>query len=322
MRGAGLVMVEATAVLEDGRISPHCLGLWKGEQISGLKRIVDHMHQYGTVAGIQLSHSGRLGSSIPLDQYKEGASCRSNHDAGGWPDRVYGPSAVPFSDQFWNPKELSLEQIEEIQKAFVDAAIRADKAGFDVVDIHAAYGFLLNQFLSPLSNRRTDQYGGSFSNRIRMLVETVRQVRQVWPAEKPLFVSISAVEGAPGGWTFDETASLANILAGEGVDLSEVSEGGNIADAVIPKDHKYRIKVAKSLNEQAPGLLIGAVGLLNDAIQANAILEEQVADAVFSARQFLRNPSFVLSAAHDLGVDIKWINQYECARVKQKYSFF
>ncbi|KAJ2392756.1 hypothetical protein GGI05_002592, partial [Coemansia sp. RSA 2603] len=176
MRGAGLVMIEATAVLEEGQITPHCLGLWRNEHIEGLKRIVDHMHKYGTIAGIQLSHSGRLGSSIPLNQYRQGASCKSDYDKGGWPDRVYGPSAIPFSDQFWTPKELSLNQIKVIQHAFVDAAIRADKAGFDVIDIHAAYGYLLNQFLSPLSNRRTDQYGGSFKNRIRMLVETVCQV--------------------------------------------------------------------------------------------------------------------------------------------------
>ncbi|KAJ2826378.1 hypothetical protein IWW50_002385, partial [Coemansia erecta] len=195
IRGAGLVMLESTGVLPEGRITPGCLGLWEDKQADSLAVIVRRMHEYGTTVGIQLNHSGRLGSSIPLSMYSERSTYKANTNEGGWPESVFGPSSLAFSDQFWDPQELNKAQIAQIQQAFADSAMHADQAGFDVVDIHAAYGFLLNQFLSPTSNQRVDEYGGSFENRIRMLVETVRLVRNVWPKEKPLFVSISAVEG-------------------------------------------------------------------------------------------------------------------------------
>ncbi|KAJ2698899.1 hypothetical protein FB645_005496 [Coemansia sp. IMI 203386] len=322
VRGAGLIMVEATGVVEEGRLTPQCLGIWKDAHIDGLRCIVDFAHRYGATAGIQLSHSGRLGSSIPLDQYQDNMPCTSDKKAGGWPDKVYAPSSISFSGQFWTPQELSLDQIEAVQKAFVSAAIRADKAGFDVIDIHAAYGNLLNQFLSPLSNIRTDKYGGSFENRTRMLMETIRRVIQVWPKEKPLFVSVSALEGAEQGWKFQETLVLVKMLVNDGVDLCEISQGGNIANAELRMDPESRKDVVGRVKRETPGLLVGAVGLICNGIQANDLLENNFADAVFSARQFIRNPSFVLSAAHDLGTSIKWPKQYECARVKTKYSFF
>ncbi|KAJ2857131.1 hypothetical protein J3B02_001202, partial [Coemansia erecta] len=314
MRGAGLIMVEATGVLEEGRLTPQCLGIWKDAHIDGLRNIVDIAHRYGATVGVQLSHSGRLGSSIPLDEYQDDQPCTLDRDKGGWPSRVYAPSAIAFSNQFWMPKELSIAQIQAIQQAFADAARRAEKAGFDFIDIHAAYGNLLNQFLSPLSNKRTDIYGGSFENRIRILVETARHVRAVWPKEKPLFVSVSALEGAEGGWSFEETLALVKILVAEGVDLCDVSQGGNIANAKLSMDPQSRAQIVGSIKRETPGMLFGAAGLISNGKQANDLLESNFADAVFSARQFIRNPSFVFSAAHDLGANVKWLKQYECAR--------
>ncbi|KAJ1781999.1 hypothetical protein LPJ59_006921, partial [Coemansia sp. RSA 2399] len=271
------------------------------------------MKKCGAVAGIQLGHSGRLGSSIPLNKYMESDSCKTDAN-GGWPNRVFGPSPVLFNDQFWAPRELNESQIDTIQHAFADAAVRADKAGYEVIDIHAAYGMLLNQFLSPTSNRRTDKYGGSFENRVRMLVELVERVRQVWPQEKPMFVSLSMLEGVDGGWTIDDTLRLARLLSAKGVDMSELSVGGNNPDAKIPGAPAFKKEMARRVKQSMPGLLVSAVGVASNGEQANAVLEEGCADAVFSARQFLRNPSFVLSAADELGVNVQWIDQYQCAR--------
>ncbi|KAJ1885518.1 hypothetical protein LPJ81_006890, partial [Coemansia sp. IMI 209127] len=314
VRGAGLVMLEATAVLPEARITPECLGVWKDEHIDGLRRIATAMKKCGAVAGIQLGHSGRLGSSIPLNKYMESDSCKTDAANGGWPNRVFGPSPVLFNDQFWAPRELNESQIDIIQHAFADAAVRADKAGYEVIDIHAAYGMLLNQFLSPTSNRRTDKYGGSFENRVRMLVELVERVRQVWPQEKPMFVSLSMLEGVDGGWTIDDTLRLARLLSAKGVDMSELSVGGNNPDAKIPGAPAFKKEMARRVKQSMPGLLVSAVGVASNGEQANAVLEEGCADAVFSARQFLRNPSFVLSAADELGVNVQWIDQYQCAR--------
>ncbi|KAJ1815003.1 hypothetical protein LPJ75_002530 [Coemansia sp. RSA 2598] len=322
MRGAGLVFTEATGVLPEARISPNCLGIWKDEHMAGLSRIVKNIHQYGAKAGIQLSHSGRKGSSIPLSLSKIRDSQRATVEEGAWPDHVYGPSAVPFDNSHYKPSEMTLEQIESVQEAFVDAAVRADKAGFDVVELHGAHGYLLYQFLSPLSNRRTDNYGGSFENRTRMLIETVRRVRAVWPAEKPLFVRISSTEWVEGGWDIEDTVLLAKILVNEGVDLLDCSSGGNSSLQKIPVGPGYQIPFAARVRKDVPGLLTGAIGLITKGEQANEILETGQADVVFAAREFLRNPSFVLSSAHEMGVNIKWLNQYERGQLKPKYKFF
>ncbi|KAJ2558244.1 hypothetical protein EV175_000880 [Coemansia sp. RSA 1933] len=322
VRGAGLVMLEATAVLPEARITPGCLGIWSDEHIGELKRLATAMKRCGTVAGIQLGHSGRLGSSIPLNKYAEADLYKVDADSGGWPDRVFGPSPIPFSSQFCTPKELDKARIDEIQSAFVDAAVRADKAGFDVIDIHAAYGMLLNQFLSPTSNKRTDGYGGSFENRIRMLIEVVERVRRVWPPDKLMFVSLPVLEGVDGGWSADDAISLARVLSSKGVDMSELSVGGNSPDAKISGDPVFKMELVCKVKQQLPGYLVAAVGVASSGMQANRVLEEGCADAVFSGRQYLRNPSFVLSAASDLGVNVQWIDQYQCARPNLKYDTF
>ncbi|KAJ1718462.1 NADH-dependent flavin oxidoreductase [Coemansia erecta] len=321
MRGAGLIMVEATGVLPEGRISPNCLGLWKDEHIDGLREIVSHMHEYGTVAGIQLGHGGRKGSTIPLQLYGTRDSLRSTIEEGAWPDKVYGPSAIAYDESHYTPKEMSLEQIKVVQQAFVDAAERADKAGFDVVELHSAHGYLLFEFLSPLSNKRTDEYGGSFENRTRMLIEVARGVRKVLPESKPLFVRISSTDWVDGGWEIEDTIRLAKILASEGVDLFDCSSAGNDPRQKIPLAPGYQVQFATKVKNEVPGMLSGAVGLITNGKIASEVIESDKADAIFVAREFLRNPSFVLSSAHELGINIKWPNQYERGRLKTKYSF-
>ncbi|KAJ1813540.1 hypothetical protein LPJ60_006304, partial [Coemansia sp. RSA 2675] len=187
MHGAGLIVVEASGVLPEGRITPNCLGIWKDEHIGNLSRIVNHAHKYGAVMGIQLGHSGRKGSTLPLHLYGTRPTLHVAESEGGWPNNVYGPSPITYDDQHYTPREMTIADINAAQQAFADAAVRADQAGFDVIELHSAHGYLLFEFLSPLSNQRTDKYGGSFDNRIRFLVETIRKVRQVWPQEKPLF---------------------------------------------------------------------------------------------------------------------------------------
>ncbi|KAJ2648295.1 hypothetical protein IWW40_004048 [Coemansia sp. RSA 1250] len=321
MRGAGLVMVEATGVLPEGRISPNCLGIWQDEHIEGLQRIVNHMHKYGTLAGIQIGHGGRKGSTIPLQMYGTRGSLRSSKEDGGWPENVYGPSAEAYDDLHYKPKEMTIEQIHMVRQAFVDAAVRADKAGFDVLEIHSAHGYLLSEFLSPLSNHRTDEYGGSFENRTRLLLEVIQGIRQVWPHQKPLFVRVSSTDWVEGGWTMDDTEALAKILLNAGVDLIDCSSAGNDPKQKIPLSPGYQVQFAQRIKQQVPGMLSGAVGLISKSEQARQIIEDNEADAIFIGREFLRNPSFVYSTAHELGINVKWNNQYERGRLKTKYSF-
>ncbi|KAJ1668823.1 hypothetical protein IW140_000110 [Coemansia sp. RSA 1813] len=321
IRGAGLILVEATGVLPEGRITPNCLGIWKDEHIDGLKRIVSHLHEYGTVAGIQLAHSGRKGSTIPLQLYGTRDSLRTTREEGGWPDDVYAPSALAFDENHYTPKEMTKEQMEATQQAFVDAAVRANKAGFDMIELHCAHGYLIHEFLSPLSNKRTDEYGGSFEGRTRMLLEIVRRVRAVWPEGKPLFVRASATDWVDGGWDIDDTVALAKILVNEGVDAMGCSTAGNDTRQDIPLGPGYQVQFATKVKENVPGMLTAAVGIITDGKQANEIIESGKADAVSVARQFLRNPSFVLTTAHNLNVNVKWNNQYERGKLKVKYSF-
>ncbi|KAJ2619225.1 hypothetical protein GGI25_005845 [Coemansia spiralis] len=321
IRGAGLILVEATGVLPEGRISPNCLGLWKDEHIDGLKRIVSHLHKYGTIAGIQIAHSGRKGSTIPLQLYGTRDSLRASSEEGGWPDNVYAPSALPYNNDHYTPKEMTIDQIKKVQQAFVNATVRAEKAGFDVIELHCAHGYLLHEFLSPLSNKRTDEYGGSFENRTRMVIETVRKVRAVWLQEKPLFVRVSATDWVDGGWNSDDTVALAKLLVKEGVDVLGCSTAGNDPRQKIPLSPGYQVQFATKVKENVPEICTVAVGIITEGQQASDIIQNDKADAVSIARQFLRNPSFVLSTAHELNVNIKWNNQYERGKLKTKYSF-
>ncbi|KAJ1858084.1 hypothetical protein GGH12_005060 [Coemansia sp. RSA 1822] len=321
MRGAGLVMVEATGVLPEGRISPNCLGIWKDEHIDGFRRIVNHMHKYGTIAAIQLGHGGRKGSTIPLQLYGTRDSMRSTVEEGGWPDNVYGPSAIAYDDLHNKPKEMTIDQINIVRQAFIDGARRADQAGFDVIEIHSAHGYLMFEFLSPLSNQRTDNYGGSFENRTRLLLEIVRGIREIWPQNKPLFVRISSTDWVEGGWTGDDTVNLSKLLLDAGVDFIDCSSAGNDPRQKIPLSPGYQVQFAERVKKEVPGMLSGAVGLITTSELARKVVEDGSADAVFLGREFLRNPSYVLSAAHEMGINIKWNNQYERGRLKTKYSF-
>ncbi|KAJ1737279.1 hypothetical protein H4S06_002421 [Coemansia sp. BCRC 34490] len=327
LRGLGLIIMEATGVVPEGRISPNCLGLWKDEHIEKLTQIVNLAHANKSAIGIQLAHAGRKSSTTALWLIKERGS---NADAqnGGWPDNVVGPSAVPYNNGSWTPKELSIGDIKNIQQSFADAAVRANKAGFDVVELHGAHGYLLHEFLSPISNKRTDEYGGSFENRARMVVETARAVRKVWPKEKPLFVRLSITDWVEpsdeiptGGWTEEESIELAKLLVKEGVDLIDCSTSGSSPKQQIPLSPGYQIPFATAIKKNVPGILSGAVGLITEAKQANDAVEGDKADLVFLGRVLLRNPNFVLDAATQLGVFPQYPHQYERGRNKSTFTF-
>ncbi|KAJ2768685.1 hypothetical protein IWQ57_003431 [Coemansia nantahalensis] len=327
LRGVGLVVMEAAGVAPEGRITPNCLGIWKDEHIDKLRQIADFAHASKAAIGIQLAHAGRKASTTaPWLMKTQGP--KADAAQGGWPDRVVGPSAVPFAEGSWQPTELSVEGIRRIQQDFADAAVRADRAGFDVVELHAAHGYLIHEFLSPLSNRRTDDYGGTFDNRIRFLLETARRVRGVWPAHKPLFVRVSMTDWVPpcaeapaGGWTDAECVELARALAAEGVDLVDCSSAGNSPLQQIPLAPGYQVPFASAIKTQVPGMLSGAVGIITDAQQANAILEQDKADLIFLARTLLREPNFALDGAAQLDTFAQYPHQYERGRRKTKLTF-
>lgn len=306
--GASLVITEATAVSPEGRISPGDLGIWKDEHIEKLKQITDFIHAHGAIAGVQLAHAGRKAShDVP---WHGGKQIRSEAD-GGW--KTLAPSAIPFTETEEAPIALDKAGIEKVTSDFKAAASRALTAGFDVIEIHAAHGYLVNEFYSPLSNHRTDEYGGSFENRIRLLLEIVDSVKGVWPAENPLFVRISATEWTDGGWTGDDSVALSKILKGKGVDLVDCSSGGNVATAKIPLKPGYQVEFAEKVKNEA-GILTGAVGLITTPEQANDIIQTGQADIVLLAREMLRDPHFPLRAAHVLGHEVKWPVQYERAK--------
>jgi 2,4-dienoyl-CoA reductase-like NADH-dependent reductase (Old Yellow Enzyme family) len=302
--GAGLVLAEATAVLTEGRITNGCLGLWSDEQIAPLKRITRFIKTQGAAAGIQLAHAGRKASChLPW----HGAQPIAPTEATGW--QTMAPSAVPYRHTDPIPKAMTVSDIEHLTNAFESAAIRALEAGFDTIEIHAAHGYLLNQFLSPLSNLRTDDYGGSFENRIRLLCRVAERVRSVWPTHLPLWVRISATEWANGGWTLDDSIALAVVLKELGVDLIDCSSGGNAHHQRIDVEQGYQVPFASAIRRQAQ-LATGAVGLITTAEQANEIIAEGHADVVLLARQLLRDPYFPLHAARQLAAEITWPNQY------------
>lgn len=302
--GAGLVMTEASAVLPEGRITPQDLGIWKDEHISMLARIVEFLHGQGAHAGMQLAHAGRKAS---MQRPWDGERLLRPAE-GGWSE-VAAPSAVAFREDYAQPHALDAAGIARVTEAFRAAAMRAVKAGFDLVEIHAAHGYLLHEFLSPLSNRRTDAYGGSFDNRIRMLVETVDAVRAVLSVEMPLFVRISATEWTDGGWSVDDSVALARVLKQHGVDLIDTSSGGNVAGAKIPTGPGYQAPFAEQIRREA-GIATAAVGQITEAKQADEIVRGGQADMVLLAREMLRDPYWPLHAAEQLGVDVAWPAQY------------
>ena len=305
--GAGLIIAEATAVSPEGRISPEDLGIWKDEHVPMLQRITAFIAAQGSVAGIQLAHAGRKASTYSS---WTGQGAVPEHE-GGWP--VVGPSAVAFADSYPQPTALDAAGIEKVIADFRSAAARALAAGFQVIELHAAHGYLLHEFLSPLSNHRTDQYGGSFENRIRLLLEVVAATRQVWPDALPLIVRLSVTDWTDGGWNADESVQLAAMLKVRGVDLLDCSTGGNVPQAPIPVGPGYQVQFAERIKQET-GLLTGAVGLITTAAEAEAILENGQADVVLLAREFLREPYFPLLAAQELGVEMAWPVQYERAK--------
>ena len=301
--GAGLMIVEATAVVPEGRISPGDLGLWKDEQIEPLARIARFAREQGCVPAIQLAHAGRK-ASVGLG-WGEQRTLRA--DEGGWPS--VAPSAISFGEGYAVPHELSVAAIAEIVAAFVAAARRAVVAGFQAIEIHAAHGYLLHQFLSPLSNQRTDAYGGSFENRTRLLREVVTAVRAVWPASQPLLIRLSATDWVEGGWSADETVELCRGLKALGVDLADISTAGLVPTAKIPVGPGFQTEFAARVRHEA-GLPTAAVGLITSAAQADHVLRTGQADMVLLGREILRNPYWPQQAAHELRQGATWPNQY------------
>jgi 2,4-dienoyl-CoA reductase-like NADH-dependent reductase (Old Yellow Enzyme family) len=305
--GAGLVFTEATAISPEGRITPKDLGLWKDEHIGFLKKITDFIRSQDAVPGIQLAHAGRKASH---HRPWEGGGFL-HEEEGRWP--TLAPSAMPFKNSEPAPIALDAAGIDKVVDDFRNAAARAVLAGFDIIEIHAAHGYLLHEFLSPLSNQRNDKYGGSFENRIRILIEIIHSMRKVWPEEKPLFVRISATDWTPGGWTIDDSVALGNILKKNSVDLIDCSSGGNIPGAQIPVGPMYQTPFAERIKKET-GIMTGAVGLITSASEAENIIAKGKADLVLLARQLLREPYFPLHAAKELGSDIPWPPQYERAK--------
>lgn len=293
--GAGLIIVEATGVAPEGRISPNDVGLWNEAQARAFARVVDQIRSQGAVAGIQLAHAGRkAGTDVPwrgTEPLPPGQ--------GGW--TPLGPSPVPFDERHSVPSELDRDAMREIASQFAAAAVRALEAGFEVVEIHGAHGYLLSSFLSPLANRREDEYGGPFENRVRFPLEVVDAVREVWPNRLPMLFRVSATDWVDGGWTADDTVRLAPLLAAHGVDLLDVSSGGNAATARIPAGPGYQVPFATRVKHET-AMPVGAVGLITEPAQAAKILAEGEADAVLLGRELLRDPYWPRRAARELGI--------------------
>ena len=306
--GAGLIIQEATAVSPEGRISPEDLGIWRDEHVPMLRRINDFIVAQGSVPGVQLAHAGRKASTFS-PWTGSGAVPEA---AGGWP--VVGPDGNAFADNYPVPQALDAAGIQKVVADFRAAAQRALAAGFQVIELHAAHGYLLHEFLSPLSNQRRDAYGGAFDNRVRLLLAVVAATREVWPEHLPLIVRISATDWTAGGWHADESVQLAALLKTRGVDLIDCSTGGNVPKAAIPVGPGYQVPFAERIRQEA-GILTGAVGLITTSAEAEAIIAGGQADLVLLAREFLREPYFPLVAAQELGVAIEWPAQYQRGKI-------
>jgi 2,4-dienoyl-CoA reductase-like NADH-dependent reductase (Old Yellow Enzyme family) len=336
-RGASLTIIEATSVLPNGRISPEDGGLWQDSQIAPIKRIADFLHSQNQKLGIQLAHAGRKASTVAPWLAVNGKAIATK-EAGGWPDDVMGPSAILWGEGFPMPREMSAKDIQDVIDGFRDSAKRSVEAGVDVIEIHAAHGYLLCSFLSPISNQRTDKYGGSFENRIRIVVEVIQAVRGVIPSGMPLLLRVSSTEwmesAAAESWDVESTIKLAKLLPSLGVDLLDVSSGGNNEAQSVTPFNNYQVDIAGQIRSalHASGiknLLIGAVGMITEAEAAKEIVEngqnekssdlieienergqKAKADIVLVARQFLREPEWVLRVAYRLGVKVQWPQQY------------
>ena len=302
--GAGLVIVEATGVAPEGRITPGCLGLWSDKHIEPLARIVRFVKEHGAIAGIQIAHAGRKASAdLP---WRGGAHL--SEAQGGW--ETIAPSAIPFGGDLPKmPRAMTEADILRVQNDFVAAAKRALAAGFEWLELHSAHGYLFNEFLSPLTNQRTDKYGGSFENRARLLLDTTRAVRKVWPENLPLAVRISAVDWMPGGWQIEDSIALAKILKAEGVDLMDCSSGGLVPDAKIKVEPGYQVPFAEKIRHEA-NIATAAVGFITEPKQADDIVRSGKADIVLLARQMLADPYWPAHAAKILGQKITPPNQY------------
>ncbi|KAK4132273.1 FMN-linked oxidoreductase [Trichocladium antarcticum] len=346
LRGAALTIVEATAVTPNGRISPEDSGLWTDSQIAPLKRVVDFVHSQGHKIGVQLAHAGRKASTLSLWHLQTlGPVATPAH--GGWPDDLWAPSAIAWDADHPTPNEMTVAQIDELVQRFADAAHRAVQAGVDTIEIHGAHGYLITQFLSPITNHRTDAYGGTFANRTRLLLAIIRAIRAVIPARMPLLLRLSATEwmehthtdpqslSSSSSWDLPQTIQLAALLPDLGVDLLDVSSGGNNPRQQIAVHPYYQVDLAAAIRAavRAPGgkggpLAIGAVGMIRDAAMARDVVAQTAsvegehgltakADLVLVGRQFLREPEFVLRAAAELGVAVKLPLQYERAPLRK-----
>ncbi len=305
--GAALVMSEATAVSPEGRISPDDQGIWKEEHMEKLQQITKFIHQQHAYAGIQLAHAGRKAST--LAPWKGMAQIKVAD--GGW--QTVAPSAIAYRETEELPLALDKQGIQKVIADFTTAARRAVTAGYDVIELHAAHGYLLHQFLSPLSNHREDEYGGSFDNRIRLLLEVVAAVQSQMKVHMPLFVRISATDWAEGGWDIEQSVQLSAILQSKGVDLMDVSTGALVTGVRIPVEPGYQVPFAEQIKKET-GMLTGAVGLITSAQQAEDILTEGRADVIFMARELLRDPYFPLHAAYKLDEEPAYLPQYERAK--------
>lgn len=302
--GAGLVFTEATSVAPEGRITPGDLGIWDDRHVEPLARVVRFIHRMGAVAGIQLAHAGRKASHRP--PWDGGATLKVAEE-GGW--QVVGPSAVPFNEGDPLPRPLAEDEIGRIIEAFVKAGLRAIRAGYKVVELHSAHGYLLHEFLSPLSNQRTDLYGGSLENRMRLTTEIASRLREALPDEVPLFVRISATDWVEGGWDLAQSIALAKGLKSVGVEVIDTSSGALVPKATIPVGKNYQVPFAAAIRKEA-GIMTGAVGMITEPDQASEIITSGSADLVFLAREMLREPYWALKAQQALNQDPNWPVQY------------
>ncbi|MBN1959193.1 MAG: NADH:flavin oxidoreductase/NADH oxidase [Desulfuromonadales bacterium] len=306
--GAGLILSEATAVSPRGRISPDDLGLWADEQVKPFSELVRFIKDRGCIAGVQLAHAGRKAS---VDAPWRGGKPLERSERGWEP---CAPSSIPFATTHPVPQELTRADLERIEEDFSQAAIRALKAGFQIAEVHAAHGYLLHQFLSPLSNQRSDEYGGTLDNRMRFPLRIAQAVRKIWPEKLPVFVRISATDWVEGGWDLDQAIIFSEKLSSQGIDLIDCSSGGLVADAIIPAGPGFQVPFAESIR-QATGIKTAAVGLITEPEQAEQIISAGRADAVLLGRELLRNPYWPMQAARQLGADIRWPSQYERAKI-------